>query len=619
MVSKPCKAVVVAAVVAVVCLLPLLLLLSVEAAADLEPLPWSYTCAAADVGSGACSRVLAGPGDPVVSLQRCKLSCGNYGSLWPLPTGETRLGQEVSNVTIDNIRFKIEPSENVMMTENYDIFLKKLKVLNPTYNESTPSDLPSAGNLDIQITISSPTTTLDLTTDETYTLTISEGNDGTEAKIDAVTQFGARHGLETLSQLIIYDEHVDSFQIMSTASITDGPKFPYRGLLIDTSRNFISLENLRLAVDAMSYNKLNMLHWHITDTASFPLETPSRPNMLRYGAYSSRQTYSTEEVRELVAYGRTRGVLLLPEIDSPAHVAQGWQWGPQEGLGDLVVCLDVEPWSNYAQEPPTGQLNIANTHMYDVLGDVYADVVDAFGDVPLFHFGGDEVNLKCWNSSEEIKDWMTANGSPDLTSEDYHKVWAGFHAKAYDGFKAANSNKDFTGIIWTNTLTSDTANNLEYIPKEKYVVQVWTTGTDSTISDLLGKGYRLIFSNYDAWYLDCGFSAWIGGGSNWCPPYKGWQTVYDNDPVAMAGDHVDQVMGGEAALWTEQTDDQDLQRKLWPRGAALAERLWSAPPSGFAAAEYRLVHQRSRLVARGVPAEGVQPQWCHEHAGACRP
>ena len=114
---------------------------------------------------------------------------------------------------------------------------------------------------------------------------------------------------------------------------------------------------------------------------------------------------------------------------------------------------------------------------------------------------------------------MATVGSHELTSEAYHKQWAAFQEQAYQLFTAANDNENFTGIIWTNTLTSDKNHNLEYIDKDKYIIQVWTTGTDSTIADLLDKGYRVIFSNYDAWYLVCGFGAWLGDGNNWCHPY----------------------------------------------------------------------------------------------------
>ena len=89
------------------------------------------------------------------------------------------------------------------------------------------------------------------------------------------TYFGCRHGLETLSQLISYDELTDSLQMHSNGLVEDAPAYIHRGLLIDTSRNYFNLDILKGIVDALSYNKMNVFHWHITDTHSFPLHLKS--------------------------------------------------------------------------------------------------------------------------------------------------------------------------------------------------------------------------------------------------------------------------------------------------------------------------------------------------------
>ena len=91
---------------------------------------------------------------------------------------------------------------------------------------------------------------------------------------------------------------------------------------------------LRKVVDGLSYNKMNVFHWHITDSHSFPLELPnSIPELAQYGAYSKHKTYSPEQVKELVEYARVRGVKVLPEFDAPAHVGNGWQvWSPTDFL-----------------------------------------------------------------------------------------------------------------------------------------------------------------------------------------------------------------------------------------------------------------------------------------------
>ncbi len=172
--------------------------------------------------------------------------------------------------------------------------------------------------------------------------------------------------------------------------------------------------------------------------------------------------------------------------------------------------------------------------------------------------------------------------------------------------------------------------NFRYLPKEDYIIQLWCGGYDYWISDLLRKGYRTIFSNSDAWYLDCGFGAWIysgqGNDNNWCSPFKSWKTVYMNSPrnlVAGQGllwrEVSNLVLGGEAAMWSEQVDEQAVESRVWPRLSALGERLWSDPPptQTWQDAERRFIQHRHRIVQRGVRADAVQPEFCRLHDGWC--
>jgi len=92
----------------------------------------------------------------------------------------------------------------------------------------------------------------------------------------------------------------------------------------------------------MSFNKLNVLHWHITDTHSFPFYSKRVPEMVAYGAYSPYQVYYPEDVIELVKYARVRGVRIVPELDTPAHVGNGWQWAEKDGKGRMAVCVNQE-------------------------------------------------------------------------------------------------------------------------------------------------------------------------------------------------------------------------------------------------------------------------------------
>ena len=130
---------------------------------------------------------------------------------------------------------------------------------------------------------------LTLKTNESYELTVSTEGSTTNVVIKAPTYFGARHALETLTQLVAYDEEEWALQMVSQAKIKDAPAFAHRGLVIDTSRNFLPLKKLKQILDAMSYSKLNTFHWHITDTQSFPLEIDTYPQLTEYGAYSAKK------------------------------------------------------------------------------------------------------------------------------------------------------------------------------------------------------------------------------------------------------------------------------------------------------------------------------------------
>lgn len=176
-----------------------------------------------------------------------------------------------------------------------------------------------------------------------------------------------------------------------------------------------------------------------------------------------------------------------------------------------------------------------------------------------------QVNLNCWNSTEEMTSWMTENNF-GLDAEAYYGQWSVFQEKARRLLTAANKNKEVPGILWTSHLTEEGRAD-RYLSNSHYIIQIWTTGADQLIGELLRKNYRVIFSNYDAWYLDCGAGAWVGEGNNWCSPYKGWQKVYDNSPHQIAlnltgSTHINLVLGGEAALWSEQVDEAGLDAKV---------------------------------------------------------
>lgn len=138
----------------------------------------------------------------------------------------------------------------------------------------------------------------------------------------------------------------------------------------------------------------------------------------------------------------------------------------------------------------------------------------------------------------------------------------------------------------------------------RYVIQTWVPDSNDLPKRLLELGYKLIISTKDAWYLDHGF--W--GNTQ----YHTWRTAYQN----MLPKHPN-VLGGEVCMWGELVDKHSVDSKVWPRAAAVAERLWSNPPPDTASAESRFYRHRERLISRGIYADAVAPRWCYQNEGEC--
>ncbi|XP_042883444.1 chitooligosaccharidolytic beta-N-acetylglucosaminidase-like [Penaeus japonicus] len=583
-------------------LAPLLLPPGVSATFSL-PSPWGWACVNETCVKQENSGMRTLPG-----LNTCKLTCGPFGSLWPRPTGVTRIGNETMNFLLEKISLEgiRAPSEVVrnFVTQAFGIFKNNLakelpggdhrpEAMGPHHKEVLNREVR------LDITVSGAATRLTLETPEAYTLDITPRGTIIYVTILASNYFGARHALETLSQLIAFDDHEGLLQIVSSVALTDTPAFKYRGILLDTSRNFFSVKSIERTLDAMAANKLNTFHWHITDSHSFPMFLQSLPKMAYYGAYSSRQVYLPTDIMHLVEYGRVRGIRVLPEFDAPAHVGSGWEWGEADGLGKLAVCLNKESWQSYCLKPPCGQLNVVNDNMYTVLGQIYREMVSLFGPLDLFHFGGDEVNLNCWNTTEEIVSYMEEQGR-GRDANAYYKLWSDFQASAYGHLTTANKGRQIPGILWTSHLTEEGRAD-QYLDKDHYIIQIKTKGKDKLIGELLQKRFRVIFSNSDHWYLDSGFTANTS--------YKGWQTVYDNSPHAIATDltgspQADLILGERAVYVSEQDDEMSLDSKvgLCPSVATRSRScrwLWTNLSYNQEPRRLRFIHQRQRMVTRG--------------------
>ncbi|RAH82614.1 beta-N-acetylhexosaminidase precursor [Aspergillus japonicus CBS 114.51] len=487
---------------------------------------------------------------------------------------------------------------------------------------------PSVQYVDVEI--KDITADLQHGVDESYTLELTEGSSTIDIK--AATVWGALHAFTTLQQLIISDGS-GGLIIEQCVSVQDEPLYPYRGIMIDTGRNFISVGKIYEQLDGMALSKLNVLHWHLEDTQSWPVQIDSHPEMIQ-DAYSPREIFTHADMRSVVAYARARAIRVIPEVDMPSHSSSGWKNADPE----MVTCINSW-WSNddwalhTAVEPNPGQLDIIYPGTYDVVRDVYNELSDIFPD-NWFHVGADEIQANCFNFSTYVTEWFQED--PSRTYNDLAQHWID---NAVPIFRNYSTSRRL--VMWEDIVLS--TEHAHDVPTD-IVMQSWNNGLDY-LSKLTAQGYDVIVSSSDFMYLDCGFGGFItndprydvmsnpdpntpnfnygGNGGSWCAPYKTWQRIYDYDFTTNLTDaQAAHIIGAVAPLWSEQVDDVTVSSRFWPRAAALAERVWSGNrdeqgQKRTTLMTQRILNFREYLVANGVQASPLVPKYCLQHPHAC--
>ena len=440
------------------------------------------------------------------------------------------------------------------------------------------------------------------TLDESYNLTLSAAGIAT---LSAPSYVGVLRGLESFSQL--FYEHSSGtgyYTPYAPMSIQDAPKYGHRGVLLDVARNWFDVSHIYRTLDALSWNKMNRLHLHVTDSQSWPLEIPSMPEVAAKGAYRADLTYSAADLEKLQKYAVARGIELIVEIDMPGHIGSLALSHPE-----LIVAYDAFPYFWWCAEPPCGAFRLNDTAVDAFLDKLFDDLMPRIAPyASYFHTGGDELN-----ANDSRLDPGVGTNSKAVLQPLLQKFVDTNHARVRKHGLSPMVWEEIS-LDWSVTLGADT------------VVQTWL-GTES-VKNITGQGHKVIDSNYNFWYLDCGRGQWLNFDSgaatstyypfgDWCAPYKNWRLVYSHDPSdGLTEAEAKLVLGGEVAIWSETTDGTNLDTLLWPRGSAAAEVLWSGNVDAAGqnrsqlTVSPRLSEFRERMVGRGVMAAPVQMVWC---------
>lgn len=364
--------------------------------------------------------------------------------------------------------------------------------------------------------------------DESYTLRI----DAAGARLAAPTPFGVLRGLETFVQLV--RPGPDGWRLPA-ALIEDRPRFPWRGLLLDSCRHFLPLPAVLRTLDGMAAAKLNVLHWHLTEDQGFRVESRVFPRLHELG--SDGLYYTQEQIREVIAYARERGIRVVPEFDVPGH-ATAWLVGHPELAAAPGPYVIERRWGVF--DPV---LDPTREEVYEFLDRFLGEMAALFPD-PFLHVGGDEVNGVQWNASERVREFKRAHGLK--SNEELH---AHFNRRLL----AILQKHGKSMIGWDEILQPD-------LPRDA-VIQSWR-GAESLAQAARGGWLGLLSSG---WYLDHLRPAALHYAVD---PHAG--AVAELPPEAR-----ERILGGEGCMWAEFVTPEMLDARLWPRAAAIAERLWS--------------------------------------------
>ncbi|MGZ3833090.1 MAG: beta-N-acetylhexosaminidase [Mucilaginibacter sp.] len=386
--------------------------------------------------------------------------------------------------------------------------------------------------------------------DESYKLQVNQNT----ILLTAPTTAGALHGLRTLLQLCEIDENGYYFPCVD---ISDSPRFKWRGLMIDVARHFVSFEEMKNNIDAMAAVKMNVLHWHLTDDEGFRVESKLFPRLQQFG--SNGDYYTQAQLKELVAYAADRGIIIVPEFDMPGH-AQTWFAGYPE-LASQPGPYRPGPRMQWQTEHPDPNAP-KSTSIMDIIANMNAPTFDATSEkvyafldkfigemagifpAAYMHVGADENNGLAWKKNPAIAEWMKQHnmqGTDDLQRY--------FVQRMYGIMKKHHRQMIGWEEIYNDKLPADAIVH-KWIPSDNSMIKSSGRANDIAVHNpvLISEGF----------YLDLFLPAYIH---------------YNNAGIADANSA--NILGGEAAQWTELADNDNIDGRIWPRAGVVAERLWS--------------------------------------------
>ncbi len=444
-------------------------------------------------------------------------------SLMPMPqhlewgVGQMKVTEKIKITYTGNV-------DGTRVRPNMDRYLKFLNETTGLFILKHAHEENENGNLSITVQRRGELTPWE---DESYDLHI----DPRGIVIEAETDLGVIHALQTLRQLLVPG---DKHYYFPFVSIHDEPRFRWRGLLMDVCRHFMPMDVIKRNIRGMNFLKMNVFHWHLTEDQGFRIESKKFPKLLEG---SGGKYYTQEQVKEIIQYADSFGIRVIPEFDMPGHTTSWFVGHPELASRPGPYKLGTTFGVQDAAMDPT------KPEVYSFLDTFLTEMAGLFPD-EYIHIGGDEVNGKVWDSEPHIVEYKLMNG--------HHRneqLQAHFNREIY-GILTRNNKKM---IGWDEILQPE-------LGQGHILIQSWR-GKEAMF-EAAEKGYQSILSQ--GYYIDL------------CQPSS---YHYENDPIPIETKVSEKVrkniLGGEATMWAELVDELTVDSRIWPRTAAIAERLWS--------------------------------------------
>jgi len=433
---------------------------------------------------------------------------------------------------------------------------------------------PSEGAAVLTVKVSGATKAIQsVDEDESYHLEVTPTN----ATITAPNPLGALHGLQTFLQLVTATPNGFA---APAVTIDDAPRFAWRGLMIDAGRHFQPVDVIKRNLDGMEAVKLNVFHWHLSEDQGFRAESKVFP--LLTGKGSNGDYYTQSQMKEIVDYARERGIRVVPEFDMPCHTTAWFVGYPELASGSGPYQIQTR-WGIF--DPA---MNPSRESTFAVIDKFIGEMTTIFPD-QYFHVGGDECNGKEWDANSQLKSFMQTHQLKDNAA--LQSYFSGRVQKI-----VAAHHRIMVG--WDEVLQPNT-------PKD-VVIQSWRGPKGLAAS--ARQGNRTILSN--GYYVDLNQTA---------------EEHYLTDPLGgdaanLSEEEKKRVMGGESAMWSEFTTSEIIESRIWPRTAAIAERLWSPQEMRDVESMYARMYRISdKLQAYGLTHQSVTPLMLQRMSGETDP